>query len=88
MKQRNYTLLSSITASFGCADKPAEKHCCLICYARKTLFWRKNKLKSMNYKPDEHDLHFYSYTFCIWIKIPIPVTQSWRDLIGLIFLVV
>jgi hypothetical protein len=23
---------------FGCADKPAEKHCWLICCERKTLF--------------------------------------------------
>jgi hypothetical protein len=26
------------TTSFGCADKPAEKHCWLICYERKILF--------------------------------------------------
>jgi hypothetical protein len=26
------------TAPFGCADKPAEKHCWLICCERKTLF--------------------------------------------------
>jgi hypothetical protein len=28
----------TIMAPFGCADKPAEKHCWLICYERKTLF--------------------------------------------------
>jgi hypothetical protein len=27
-----------ILALFGCADKPAEKHCWLICCERKTLF--------------------------------------------------
>jgi hypothetical protein len=27
-----------ILAPFGCADKPAEKHCWLIYYERKTLF--------------------------------------------------
>jgi hypothetical protein len=43
-------------ASFGCADKPTEKHCWLICCERKTLFWLKNKLKSTDYKPDEQDL--------------------------------
>jgi hypothetical protein len=43
-------------ASFGCADKPTEKHCWLICYERKTLFWLKNKLKSSDYKPDEQNL--------------------------------
>jgi hypothetical protein len=26
------------TAPFGWADKPAEKHCWLICYERKILF--------------------------------------------------
>jgi hypothetical protein len=41
-------------APFGCADKPAEKHCWLICCERKILFQlKKNKLKKMNYKPDE-----------------------------------
>jgi hypothetical protein len=40
-------------ASFGCADKPAEKYCWLICCERKTLFW----LKKQDYKPDEHG-HF------------------------------
>jgi hypothetical protein len=28
---------------FGCADKPAEKHCWLICCERKILFWLKKK---------------------------------------------
>jgi hypothetical protein len=27
----------------GCADKPAEKHCWLICYERKILFRLKKK---------------------------------------------
>jgi hypothetical protein len=31
------------TAPFGCADKPAEKHCWLICCERKTLFWLKKQ---------------------------------------------
>jgi hypothetical protein len=30
------------------------KHCWLICCERKTLFRLKNKLKSTDYKPDEH----------------------------------
>jgi hypothetical protein len=30
-------------APFGCADKPAEKHCWLICCERKTLFWLKKQ---------------------------------------------
>ena len=33
-------------------------------------------------------IRFLILYFCIWIKIPIPVTQSWRDLIGLRFIVV
>jgi hypothetical protein len=41
---------------FGCADKPAEKQCCLIYCERKTLFWLKNKLKSTDYKPAEKTL--------------------------------
>jgi hypothetical protein len=40
-------------ASFGCADKPAEKHCWLICCERKTLLRLKNKLKKTDYKSDE-----------------------------------
>jgi hypothetical protein len=32
-------------ASFGCADKPAEKHCWLICYERKILFQLKKQAK-------------------------------------------
>jgi hypothetical protein len=28
-------------APFGCADKPAEKHHCLICCERKILLWLK-----------------------------------------------
>jgi hypothetical protein len=43
---------------FGCADKPAEKHCWLICCERKTLFRLKNKLKSTDYKPDEQSLFY------------------------------
>jgi hypothetical protein len=30
--------ISQIMAPFGCADKPAEKHCWLICCERKTFF--------------------------------------------------
>jgi hypothetical protein len=33
-------------------------------------------------------LDFYSYIYCILIKISIPVTRSCRDLIGLRFLIV
>jgi hypothetical protein len=44
-------------APFGYADKPAEKHYWLIYCERKTLFWLKNKLKSMDYKPNEHGLY-------------------------------
>jgi hypothetical protein len=40
-------------APFGCADKLAEKHCWLIYCERKILFRLKNKLKNMDYKPDE-----------------------------------
>jgi hypothetical protein len=40
---------------FGCADKPAEKYYWLICCERKILFRLKNKLKKMDYKPDEQD---------------------------------
>jgi hypothetical protein len=36
-------LWSRTTAPFGCADKPAEKHCWLICCERKTLFWLKKQ---------------------------------------------
>jgi hypothetical protein len=44
-------------APFGCADKPAEKHCRLICCERKILFrLKKNKLKKTDYKPDEQGL--------------------------------
>jgi hypothetical protein len=39
-------------APFGCADKPAEKHCWLICCERKILF----QLKKTDYKPDEQSL--------------------------------
>jgi hypothetical protein len=28
---------------FGCADKPAEKHCWLICCERKIPFWLKKQ---------------------------------------------
>jgi hypothetical protein len=38
---------------FGCADKPAEKHCWLICCERKILF----RLKKMDYKLNEHGLY-------------------------------
>jgi hypothetical protein len=41
---------------FGCADKPAEKHCWLICCERKMLFRLKNKLKKTDYKPNEQSL--------------------------------
>jgi hypothetical protein len=37
---------------FGCADKPAEKHCWLICCEKKKLF----RLKKTDYKPDEQGL--------------------------------
>jgi hypothetical protein len=30
-------------APFGWADKPAEKHCWLICCERKILFWLKKQ---------------------------------------------
>jgi hypothetical protein len=44
--------------SFSCADKPAKKHCWLICCERKILFrLKKNKLKKTDYKPDEHALY-------------------------------
>jgi hypothetical protein len=49
------------TASFGCADKPVEKHCWLICYERKnTVPAKKNKLKKTDYKSDEQDRIHYS----------------------------
>jgi hypothetical protein len=32
-------------ATFGCADKPAEKHCWLICCERKILFWLKKQVE-------------------------------------------
>jgi hypothetical protein len=35
----------STVALFGCADKPAEKHCWLICSERKTLFRLKKQAK-------------------------------------------
>jgi hypothetical protein len=38
-------------APFGCADKPAKKHCWLFCCERKTLFRLKKKLKKTDYKP-------------------------------------
>jgi hypothetical protein len=34
---------SNIMAPFGCADKPAEKHCGLICCERKILFQLKKQ---------------------------------------------
>jgi hypothetical protein len=40
---------SQCMALFGYVDKPAKKHCWLICCERKILF----QLKKMNYKPDE-----------------------------------
>ena len=33
-------------------------------------------------------IKFLFLYFCIWIKIPIPITRNWRDLIRLRFLVV
>jgi hypothetical protein len=43
--------------SFGCADKPAEKHCWLICWERKILFWlEKKQAEKTNYKPDKQSL--------------------------------
>jgi hypothetical protein len=33
-------------------------------------------------------IRFLFLYFCIWIKIPIPITQSWRDIIGLRLLIV
>jgi hypothetical protein len=44
---------------FGWADKPAEKHCWLICCERKILFQLKNKLKKTDYKPGEHTYSCY-----------------------------
>jgi hypothetical protein len=49
-------LCHDILAPFGCADKPAGKHCWLICCERKILFRLKNKLKSTDYKLDEQSL--------------------------------
>jgi hypothetical protein len=40
---------------FGCADKPAEKHCCLICCERKILFRLKKQAEKTDYKPNEQD---------------------------------
>jgi hypothetical protein len=50
--------LSKITVTpdngpFGCTDKPAEKHCCLICYKRKILFRLKKQAEKIDYKLDE-----------------------------------
>jgi hypothetical protein len=44
-------------APFGCADKPAEKHCWLICCERKILFRLKKQAKKTDYKPDEQSLY-------------------------------
>jgi hypothetical protein len=35
--------LPKTLAPFGCADKPTEKHCWLICCERKILFWLKKQ---------------------------------------------
>jgi hypothetical protein len=35
----------TIKEPFGCANKLAEKHCWLICYERKILFWLKKQTK-------------------------------------------
>jgi hypothetical protein len=49
---------SGTTEPFGCADKPAEKHCWLICCERKILFrLKKNKPQKTDYKPNEQGLH-------------------------------
>jgi hypothetical protein len=37
------SVLSEMLAPFGCADKPAEKHCWLICCERKILFQLKKQ---------------------------------------------
>jgi hypothetical protein len=44
-------------APFGCADKPAKKHCWLICWERKTMFWLKKQAEKTDYKPDEQSLY-------------------------------
>jgi hypothetical protein len=36
--QYGFFVWSSTLAPFGCADKPTEKQCCLICCKRKILF--------------------------------------------------
>jgi hypothetical protein len=41
---------------FGWADKPAEKHCWLICRERKIWFRLKKQAKKTDYKPGEHAL--------------------------------
>jgi hypothetical protein len=49
-----HACLETAMAPFGWADKPAEKHCWLICCERKILFrLKKNKLKKTDYKPGE-----------------------------------
>jgi hypothetical protein len=51
--REKYCSIRLLADLFGCADKPAEKHCWLICYERKILFRLKNKLKKTDYKPSE-----------------------------------
>jgi hypothetical protein len=45
-----------IMKPFGCADKPTEKHCWLICYERKILFRLKKPAEKTDYKPNEQGL--------------------------------
>jgi hypothetical protein len=48
---------------------------------------RKNR-KEMKQRPSFLFIRFLFLYFCIWIKIPILVTRSWRDLIELRFIIV
>jgi hypothetical protein len=41
---------------FGWANKPAEKHCCLICCERKIRFQLKKQAEKTDYKPGEQAL--------------------------------
>ena len=47
----------------GFAEKQAETLFRLICCERKTLFWPKNKLKSMDYKRSEQGHEALAATF-------------------------
>jgi hypothetical protein len=48
---------------FGCADKPAEKYCWLICCERKIPFWLKKQAEKTDYKPDEQGLSLHGFIF-------------------------